>query len=103
MRAMPSLLLPCISDTLMSHPAVEEAGVVGVPHETNGENVKAYVTFTKDSSKSAPSEEELIAHCKGSIGYKSPESIVFIDTMPLNATGKVDRAAWKKNDSALAQ
>ena len=87
----------------MSHPAVEAAGVVGVPHETNGENVKAYVTFKKDSSTSAPSEEDLIAHCKSSIGYKSPGSIVFLDTMPLNATGKVDRAALKKNDSALAQ
>ena len=88
----------------MTHPAVNEAGVVGVPHEVNGENVRAYVTLKESFAENPPCADEIIDHCKRSIGYKSPASLVILDkAMPLNATGKVDRAALKKNDPALPQ
>jgi acyl-CoA synthetase (AMP-forming)/AMP-acid ligase II len=38
----------------------------------------------------------LIQFARGRVGYKAPEEIVFLDKMPLNPTGKVDRAALKK-------
>jgi acyl-CoA synthetase (AMP-forming)/AMP-acid ligase II len=38
----------------------------------------------------------MIAFAKSRVGYKAPEDIVFLDAMPLNPTGKVDRAKLKK-------
>jgi len=78
----------------MTHAAVDQAGVVGVPDVVHGENVKAYITL-KEGITAAPSELELIEHCRAQIGYKSPEIIEILPSMPLNPTGKVDRAALK--------
>jgi long-chain acyl-CoA synthetase len=83
-----------VEDALLQHPAVESAGVVGVHHELHGENVRAYVELKPGAAK--PQAGELIAFARGSVGYKAPEEIVFLDEMPLNPTGKVDRAALKK-------
>ena len=44
----------------------------------------------------APTAAELIAFARARVGYKAPEEIVVLDKMPVNATGKVDRAALKK-------
>ncbi|MEM9684409.1 MAG: long-chain fatty acid--CoA ligase, partial [Pseudomonadota bacterium] len=79
---------------LLEHPAVAEAGVVGVQDRIHGEDVRAYVTLVEGVK--APSEAELIAFARQRVGYKAPEEIVFIDDMPLNAPGKVDRATLKK-------
>ena len=40
---------------------------------------------------------ELIVHCRERIGYKAPEEILFLDEMPLNPTGKVDRKDLERN------
>jgi len=65
------------------------------PHDAvHGENVRAYVTLTGDGSP--PTEAELIGFVRERIGYKAPEEVVILDEMPLNATGKVDRAGLKR-------
>jgi acyl-CoA synthetase (AMP-forming)/AMP-acid ligase II len=76
------------------HPSVENAGVIGVHDLLHGENVRAYVELKNGVAK--PSAAELIQFARASVGYKAPEEIVFLDKMPLNLTGKVDRAALKK-------
>ena len=43
-----------------------------------------------------PSAADLIVHCRERIGYKAPEEIVFLDQMPLNPTGKIDRVGLKR-------
>ncbi|MEZ6049872.1 MAG: hypothetical protein R3C02_00540 [Planctomycetaceae bacterium] len=43
-----------------------------------------------------PTSAELIAFARERVGYKAPEDIVFLDDMPLNATGKTDRVALKQ-------
>jgi acyl-CoA synthetase (AMP-forming)/AMP-acid ligase II len=83
-----------VEDAILEHPAVESAGVVGVHDLLHGENVRAYVELKKGVAKPTPSE--LIIFARARVGYKAPEDIVFLDTMPLNPTGKVDRAALKK-------
>jgi len=83
-----------VEDALLEHPAVEGVGVVGVHNLLHGENVRAYVVFRPGVSR--PTAAELIQFARARVGYKAPEEIVFLDTMPLNATGKVDRAALKK-------
>jgi acyl-CoA synthetase (AMP-forming)/AMP-acid ligase II len=83
-----------VEDALLDHPSVENAGVIGVHDLMHGENVRAYVELKHGAAK--PSVTELIQFARASVGYKAPEEIVFLDKMPLNPTGKVDRAALKK-------
>ncbi|MDQ2629690.1 MAG: acyl--CoA ligase [Actinomycetota bacterium] len=83
-----------VEGALNEHPAVALAGAVGIHDETHGENVRAYVTLREDAAE--PTAAELIVHCRERIGYKAPEEIVFLDEMPLNPTGKIDRAGLKK-------
>jgi long-chain acyl-CoA synthetase len=83
-----------VEGALVDHPAIELAGVVGVHDEVHGENVRAYVTIRGGAER--PSAADLIVHCRERIGYKAPEEIVFLEEMPLNPTGKVDRVGLKR-------
>jgi acyl-CoA synthetase (AMP-forming)/AMP-acid ligase II len=70
---------------LLQHPAVVQAAVIGVPDERMGQVGKAFVVA------GAPlTEAELIAWSRENMaGYKVPRAVVFLDELPLNATGKV--------------
>ena len=83
-----------VEGALLEHPAVTAAGVVGVHDLLHGENVRAYVTLLEGHE--APSQAALIAFARQRIGYKAPEEIVFLEEMPLNAAGKVDRSTLKQ-------
>lgn len=83
-----------IEEALMEHPSVAAAGVVGVHSLVHGENVRAYVTL-KPAAKEV-NAQDLISYARERVGYKAPEEIVFLDEMPLTATGKVDRVALKR-------
>jgi acyl-CoA synthetase (AMP-forming)/AMP-acid ligase II len=74
-----------IEGFLLEHPAVAQAAVIGVPDERLGQVGKAFVV-----TKSPVSEENLIQWSRDRMaGFKAPRSIVFLDALPLNATGKV--------------
>ncbi|WP_214109395.1 AMP-binding protein [Acrocarpospora catenulata] len=78
-----------VEDCLFSHPAVAEAAVISVPHEKWGETVKAVVVL-KSGATASPAD--LIAHCKAALaGYKAPTSVDFVEALPRNATGKVQK------------
>jgi long-chain acyl-CoA synthetase len=83
-----------VEDALAAHSAVALVGVVGIHDEVHGENVRAYVTIQKGTPR--PSAQELIDFARARVGYKAPEEVVFLDGMPVNATGKIDRAALKR-------
>lgn len=83
-----------VEGALNEHPAVALAGAVGVHDTVHGENVRAYVTLREGDEP--PTAAELIVHCRERIGYKAPEEIVFLEEMPLNPTGKIDRAGLKR-------
>ena len=83
-----------VEESLIAHPAVSGAGVVGVHDLIHGENVRAYVTIKSDVER--PKAQELIEFSRTQVGYKAPEIIEFLDDMPMNATGKVDRVTLKK-------
>ena len=83
-----------VEGALVEHPAVALAGVVGVHDTIHGESVRAYVTLEPDAEK--PTSADLIVWCRDRVGYKAPEEIVFLDEMPLNPTGKIDRVGLKK-------
>lgn len=76
-----------IEEVMMTHPAVSLVAVVGVPHRTHGEEVKAFVIRSKGATAS---EEDLIAWCRKQLAsYKYPRMIQFCDTLPMTSTGKI--------------
>ena len=92
-----------VEEALYRHPAVLEAGVIGMPHEVFGEVVVACVSL-KDGRTAC--EEELRAFARERIAdYKVPERIVFLSELPKGVTGKVQRRALKElaGEAARAQ
>ena len=76
-----------LEQVLHSHPAIDEAAVIGVPDTDWGERVRAIVVLKKGYSAS---ENEVIEHCRQSLAsYKKPESVVFVSVLPRNPLGKV--------------
>ncbi len=76
-----------VEATLHSHPAIDEAAVIGVPDPQWGETVRAIVAL-KDGAQA--SEADIIEHCRGQLAsFKKPESVIFVDALPRNPLGKV--------------
>jgi acyl-CoA synthetase (AMP-forming)/AMP-acid ligase II len=86
-----------VEDALMSHAAVHEASVTGVPDPEWGESVKAWIVL-RDGH--APDRVALIAHCRSMIAsYKKPRIIEFVETLPRLFNGKVDKKALRQRDA----
>jgi long-chain acyl-CoA synthetase len=76
-----------LEETLLTHPEVGLAAVVGVPHDQHGEEVKAFVVRAPGATLT---EADLIAWCKQYMAaYKYPRIVEFRDSLPLTATGKI--------------
>jgi long-chain acyl-CoA synthetase len=80
-----------VEEVLMTHEAVSLAAVIGVPHPSHGEEVKAFV-IRKDGA--GVTEEELVAWGKEQMAsYKYPRIVTFVDSLPMTATGKLLKRA----------
>ncbi len=76
-----------LEEVLMTHPAVSLVAVVGVPHDSHGEEVKAVVIKNPGDETT---EEELVAWAKEQMAaYKYPRIVEFRDELPMTATGKI--------------
>ncbi|MER6617987.1 AMP-binding enzyme [Streptomyces xantholiticus] len=76
-----------IEEVLMTHPQVSLAAVIGVPHDSHGEEIKAYVIPEPESSLTT---DELVAWAKGEMAsYKYPRIVEFVPSLPMTATGKI--------------
>jgi long-chain acyl-CoA synthetase len=83
-----------VEDLLHQHRAVNECGVVGLPHREYGEAVTAFVTVKPNM---AVDERELIAFCRERIaGYKVPKAIHFVADLPKTPQGKILRRELRK-------
>ncbi len=86
-----------VENVLARHPAVREVTVVGVPDEYWGERVRAFVVLFDGST---PDENEIISFARGQLAhYKCPSSVIFMDALPKNSTGKVLRSRLRERTS----
>ncbi len=76
-----------IEEVLMTHPAISLAAVVGVPHESHGEESKAFVILDR-GAEARP--DELIAWGREQMAsYKYPRIVEIVQTLPMTSTGKI--------------
>ena len=78
-----------IERVLAEHPQVSAAAVIGVPDDRQGEVGRAYVVPRPGFR---PVDIDLVSFCKERLAnYKVPRTVILLDELPLNATGKVDK------------
>jgi 2-aminobenzoate-CoA ligase len=83
---------PEVEAALLSHPAVLECAVIGAADEDRGQIVEAHVVLAPGTPREAALVKVLQDHVKAVIApYKYPRRIVFVDTLPKTATGKIQR------------
>ena len=82
-----------VEEALNSHPAVIESAVIGIPSERMGEEVKAFVV-----ARGEVDAETLKAYCREKLAnYKTPSEIEFVNALPRNAVGKIDKKELRKH------
>lgn len=89
-----------VERALLEHAAVAEAAVVGIPHPRWVETPLAVVVLA--AAVEAPSEEDLIEHCRARLAsYKKPSAVVFAESLPRNAAGKVLKRQLRERHGGL--
>ena len=87
-----------VEAVLLTHPAVGDVGVIGVPNEEWGEEVKAVVELKPGKRGDAQLGEELIAFCRSHLAkYKCPRSVDFVDALPRTDAGKLYKERLREN------
>ena len=82
-----------VEEALNSHPAVIESAVIGIPSQRMGEEVKAFVV-----ARGEVDAETLKAYCREKLAnYKTPSEIEFVNALPRNAVGKIDKKELRKH------
>jgi fatty-acyl-CoA synthase len=96
-----------VEQAIMSHPAVLEVAVIGVPDEKWGERPKAFVVLKSGaltSGGATAGEDELLEHVRAKIArYKAPKAIEFVEELPKTSTGKVQKFELREKEWAGEQ
>ena len=93
-----------VESALIEHEAVAEAGVIGVPDETAGEVVKAYVTLNPGFEADDALEQAIRGHARKTLGPAvAPRQIHFRQTLPKTRSGKIMRRLLKARELGLPE
>lgn len=93
-----------VESALIEHPAVAEAAVIGIPDETAGEVVKAFVTLKAGFTASEALERELRGHARKRLGPAvAPREIVFKEGLPRTRSGKIMRRLLRARELGLPE
>jgi fatty-acyl-CoA synthase len=85
-----------VEQAVMSHPAVLEVAVIGVPDEKYGERPKAFVVLADGGSAT---EEDIVEHVRSRIArYKAPKAVEFVPELPKTSTGKVQKFELREQE-----
>jgi acetyl-CoA synthetase len=93
-----------VESALIEHPAIAEAGVIGIPDPEGirGEVIKAFIVIRNSHKPSESLKEEIVAFTKMKLaGYMYPRSIEFVDTLPRTQSGKIMRRVLKAQELKL--
>lgn len=90
-----------VESSLISHPAVVESAVVGLPDEIKGESIMAFVVV-KVANPSEDLAAELKAHVRAGLGpIAQPSKLKFVDALPKTRSGKIMRRLLKARELGL--
>ena len=90
-----------VEGVLLRHPAVQEAAIVGLPHEKWGEAPFAYVVLKPEADAT---EAELIAFTRDRLAhFKAPHGVTFVPELPKTATGKIQKFVLRKGAAAIVR
>lgn len=91
-----------VESTLIEHPAVIEAGVIGKPDPLRGEIIKAFIVLRKTFEPSDQLKEELKDFVKKKLaGHAYPREIEFVSSLPKTRSGKIMRRVLKAKELGL--
>ena len=93
-----------VENHLLSHPAVRDASVVGVPDDRLGEHIRAYIIPASSAGQELPDEVGIRGYLRerGLAAFKIPDEILVVDEFPTTPVGKVSKNAQRADTSAPA-
>ncbi|MEG2038446.1 MAG: AMP-binding protein, partial [Oscillospiraceae bacterium] len=93
-----------VESKLLEHPAVIEAGVIGIPDPTRGQIIKAFVTLSDGYVPSDALKKELRDFVKlGLAAHAAPREFAFCDSLPKTRSGKIMRRVLKARELGLPE
>jgi len=88
-----------VEETLLDHDDVEQVGVIGVPDETRGERIKAYVELVDGIAGDDDLRTELRELARDRLAaYEYPREIEFADDLPMTSSGKIRRVELRERE-----
>ncbi|SER27045.1 acyl-CoA synthetase [Natrinema salaciae] len=89
-----------VEDAILTHEAVEQVGVVGVPDDTRGEAIKAFVKPATDEYDPDALRDEIRELVRDRLAeYEYPQHVAFVETLPTTTTGKIRRRSLRDRET----
>ena len=93
-----------VESALLEHDLIAESAVVGIPDDTRGQLVKAYIVLVDGHKGSNELIKKIQDFCKNlTAPYKYPRKIEFVKTLPKTISGKIRRVELRENEQLIGK